>query len=1070
VSFAQQRLWFLEQLTPGNPFYNEHTSIRFTFALNAAVLAQCLDEIVCRHDSLRTTFTEVDGEPVQVIAATGSASLPVVDLRYLPADERSAAAIQVIAEDVGRPFDLEHGPLIRTRLVRVDEADYLFVVTLHHIVSDGWSLGILGRELQALYGALATGRPSPLPPLPVQYGDFAVWQRRRLQGPTLEAHLAYWKKQLAGAPALELPTDHPRPAIPSFRGGAHARVYSPELLAALRALANEEGATLFMMLLAGFDLLLSRYSGQNDIVVGVPVANRDRVELESVIGFFVNTLVMRTRIGDGMTVRQLVARVRTTAIDAYAHQDLPFERLVEELQPRRDLSRNPVFQVVFQLFAAPGNGVLRAVLPSLEAPATTSKFDLTVHLTECAEGLYARFEYSTDLFDPPTIERLAEHYGGLLVAMTATPDVPAAVLPFLSDRERRWIVAELNATSSAYPHNRGLQELFEAQVARTPDAVAVRFDGVALSYGELDRRANALAATLRTLGVGPDVPVAVAVERSTEMVVAVVAVIKAGGAYVPIDPLYPPARIAFMLQDTRAAAVLTQSRLLPTLPSLRGHLICLDKETEEQPFDCAAAVPGGAGAANLAYIMYTSGSTGVPKGVAVEQRSIARLVLETNYIRLDASDRIAQVSNFSFDAATFEIWGALLNGATLVGIRHDVALHVSAFAQELREQRITAMFLTAALLRHVAAEVPDAFAILQTLIFGGDSADPQSVAAVLRDGPPARLLNGYGPTECTTFATWHEVRAVPPDAVTIPIGQPIANTEVYVLDAHGELVPPSVIGELYLGGDGLARGYWNDPTLTAARFVPHPFSPVPGARLYRTGDRVRLRADGNLECLGRFDHQVKIRGFRVEPGEIEVALRAHADVREALVMVREDRPGDRRLVAYAVAEGGPARALELRRALQERLPDYMVPSIVVCVGAMPLTPNGKVDRSRLPAPDGAAAFSPSAAPSTELERTIANIWCETLNIMHAGVHDNFFELGGHSLLLAKVHSRLRAALAREVSMMDLFRFPTVHSLAAHLAGSEPERPLLGDIEDRAARQRRRLRSQRPTLTKASASP
>jgi amino acid adenylation domain-containing protein len=1061
VSFSQQRLWLLDQLVPGNAFYNEHTSFRFAFPLNVGVFERCLTEIVNRHESLRTTFTSVEGQPVQVIAPRASIPLTVVDLRDRPAEQRAPAAARLASAQAGEPFDLARGPLLRTALLQLDDAEYLFLLTVHHIVSDGWSLGILGRELEALYPAFATGRPSPLPPLPIQYGDFAVWQRKRLQGATLDAHLAYWRDALAGAPVLELPTDRPRPATQTFRGAAFSRVYPAALLHSLRELGHVEDATLFMTLLAGFELLLARYSGQDDVVVGVPVANRQRVELESVVGFFVNTLALRARIGQDLTVRELLRQVRQTAIDAYAHQDLPFERLVETLAPRRDLSRNPVFQVMFQLFAAQGTGAPPAVRPTIDVAATTSKFDLTVHLMECAEGLYARFEYSTDLFDAATIETLADRYARLLEAMALRPDAPALSLSMLSETERQRAITEWNATGTAYPRDASLQDLFEAQVQQSPDALAVQFGDEALTYRELNHRANALAASLRRLGVVPDARVAVLLERSLEMVVAVVAVIKAGGAYVPIDPSYPAERIRLMLEDADATAIVTRSALRALAPQTGAHPLLLDDPPPVLEGD-EGNVSGGAAAGSLAYLIYTSGSTGVPKGVAVEQRGIARLVRNTNYVCIDPSDRFGQVSSFSFDAITFEIWGALLNGASLVGIRHDVALSSADFARALHDDRITTMFLTAALLRHIASEVPSAFRSMRTLVFGGEAADPAAIASVIAAGKPQRLLNGYGPTESTTFAAWHEVTAVEPGTASIPIGRPISNTQLYVLDERMELVPPGIAGELYIGGDGLARGYWRDEALTASRFVPHRFSTTPGARLYKSGDRVRQRADGTIEYLGRLDQQVKIRGFRVEPGEVEAALRARPGVREALVLSRQDGPGDRRLVGYVVADtAGPAQGLALRRALQESLPDHMVPSVIVCLPALPLTANGKVDRSRLPVPGDAAGMSGGVEPATELEQAIAAIWRDVLQVAQVGVHDNFFEIGGHSLLMARVHSRLKATLAPDVSMLDLFRYHTIHSLAAHLAGERSAAPaFLRSTQDRADRQRQRVRGPR----------
>jgi amino acid adenylation domain-containing protein len=1088
VSFAQQRLWFLDQLVPGSAIYNEHTSVRLKFPVNVNALERSLAEIVARHQSLRTTFLAIDGQPVQVIAPTGTVPLSRIDLRHLPGEEREAAAGRLASEEAGRPFDLRHGPLIRTTLLQIEDFDYLFLVSMHHIVSDGWSLGVFGRELETLYSAFELGQSSPLTPLPIQYGDFAVWQRRRLQGKTLDEHVSYWTQQLAGVQALEMATDHPRPAIPSFRGAVHTVVYPPGLLGALRALSEREGVTLFMTLLAGFQLLLSRYTGQDDIVVGVPIANRNRIELEGLIGFFVNTLAMRTRLTGEPTVRELLARVRGMALDAYAHQDLPFEKLVEELQPRRDMGRNPVFQVVLQLLNTPGvsapasaaghrmgSGGGSASRTGSDIETSTAKFDLTIHLCERPDGLYARIDYATDLFERRTIERLAGHYGRLLEAMADHPEASVFHLPLLSPAERQQLVIDWNRTATAYPRDRSLQQLFEAQLSRTPEMAAVRFGSIELSYRVLNRRANALARLLRDAGVGPDVLVAVAVERSVDMVVAVLGVIKAGGAYVPIDPSYPDARVALMMRDAQAPVVLTHS----SLPMSRGagdaRVFCLDRlhgergvgdVDEEASLD--ENVPGGATPASLAYVIYTSGSTGVPKGVAVPQRAVARLVLDTNYVSLDATDRIAQVSTFSFDAATFEIWGSLLTGASLIGIGQDVTLAPAAFAQELRRARITTMFLTAALFHHVASQVPEAFATLRTLIVGGDVVDPTWASYVLTHGAPGRLVNGYGPTESTTFAACGELTPELLARGPAPIGRPIANTQLYVLDASQQLVPVGVPGELYISGDGLARGYWNDPELSARRFVTLTLTPGVTVRCYRTGDRVRWREDGQLMFLGRLDSQMKIRGHRVEPGEIEIALLAHPAVTDAVVVLRGERDADRRLIAYVVApEAPPELGAILRRGLSQRLPEYMVPAAIVCRDALPLTPSGKIDRAALPAPHVPMRRADAEPLASDLERIVAAIWCETLGIEHVDPDDNFFEVGGHSLLLAKVHSRLIETLPHEVSMIDLFRFPSVRSLSGHLeslAGhrerAAPEDPFLTDIHARVEKQRSRRR-QRP---------
>jgi amino acid adenylation domain-containing protein len=1075
VSFAQRRLWFLDQLVPGNPLYNEHAALHFTSAINLPALERSLAAIVARHEVLRTTFTAVGGQPVQVIAQSGVAPLTAIDLRDLGDTVRHAELTRLASEEARQPFDLSRGPLLRTRLVQLADTECVFLLTMHHIISDGWSLGVLARELDAIYSAVVMGRPVPLPPLPIQYADFAVWQRQWLEGPVLSEQLAYWKQQLADLPVLQMPLDRPRPAVPSFRGGGYRVSYSPELLAEVRALSQREGVTVFMTLFAGFQLLLARYTGQDDIVVGAPVAGRNRAELEGLIGFFVNTLVLRTSLAGNPTVRQLLARVRETALAAYAHQDLPFEKLVEELHPHRDLSRNPLFQVMFQLLNTGPAPPRSAAGPGLDITNGTAKFDLLVHALEASNGLHASFEYSTDLFDRETIARLASQYEAVLKAMVAAPEQSVWQLPILPPAEYDQIVHAWNATTRDYPRDRTVVELFEAQTERTPDAAAVHFGEQRLTYAELNARANQLAAELRRRGVRPDVLVAVALERSAAMVIGVLGVLKAGGAYVPLDPGYPPARLAWMLADTRSAVVLSETRLRERLPS-EADVIWLDADAARLAALPDTNVPCGATADHLAYVIYTSGSTGLPKGVMVEHRGITRLVLNTNYINIGPTDRIGQVSNFSFDAITFEIWGALLNGACLVGITREVALAPADFVRELREQGVTLMFMTAALFNHVAAHVNGAFSSLRAVLFGGEAGDPKSVRLVLDATPATEFINGYGPTESTTFAVCHHVTSLPADSRTVPIGRPISNTVVYVLDSHEQPVPVGVPGELYIGGDGLARGYFNDPELTARKFVPHPLAGHSGKRLYRTGDRVRYRPDGVLEFMGRLDHQVKIRGFRVEPGEIEAVLADHPQVCEAAVVLREHAPDDKRLVAYVVlSKPTPDWAMQLRAHAHQRLPEYMIPAAYVQLDAMPLTPNGKVDRMALPVHDGANASTgaPVESPATAMERMIAAIWQDALGVENVSVHDNFFDLGGHSLLVAKVHSRLTETLARDIAMVDLFRYPTIRSLSRHLSAEpEPEiraeNPLLRSVNDRVAR--RRIGARRPPSPQAPSIP
>ena len=1003
LSFAQQRLWFVDQLEPGSPLYNVPAALRVEGPLDPQVLALCLGEIVRRHEALRTTFTASKGFPEQVIHPAAPFVLSMVDLAGLPETQ----ALPLVEEEAGRPFDLARGPLLRCLLLRLAEDDHIVALTLHHIVSDGWSAGVLVREVAALYPAFAEGRPSPLSELPVQYADFAVWQRSWLQG---EALLSFWRRQLAGLPPLlELPTDRPRPGVQSFRGASQP--------VELPALGRHEGATLFMVLLAGFQALLARYSGQDDLAVGSPIAGRNRVEIEGLIGFFVNTLVLRGDLTGTPTFRELLGRVRATALAAYLHQDMPFEKLVEELAPERSLAHAPLFQVMLALQNAPVESLeiedLR--LRPMSAEATTAKFDLTLAFEERDGRLRGTVEYATDLFDASTIHRLCEHFERLLDGLSDDPERPVAEVSLLSAEEALQLTG-WNATARDYPRA-SVHELFARQVERAPDAVVVIFGDRELTYGELDLRSRRLARRLRLLGVGSGSLVGLCTERSAEMVIGMLGILAAGGAYVPLDPAYPEERLAFMLDDTGASVLVAQEHLAGRLPSLEGlHVERLECE-EDGPVEPASF----SSPEDAAYVIYTSGSTGRPKGVVVPHRAIVRLVRETDYIQLGPEDRVAQAANSSFDATTFEVWGALLNGARLVGIEKEVALSPPELVAALDRGGITALFLTTALFNQVAREEPGGFARLRYLLFGGELVDPAAVLAVLQAGPPENLLHVYGPTEATTFSSWHRVESV---GTTVPIGGPLANGTLEVLDRGLSPVPVGVPGELFVGGDGLAHGYHARPDLTAERFVPHPLPGAPGARLYRTGDLVRRRPDGAVEFLGRLDHQVKIRGFRVEPGEIEAALMALPGVREAVVMTREEH-----LAAYVA---GDATVEELRRSLRERLPDYMVPASFVVLKALPLTPNGKVDRKALPAPDWQGFSESYQAPRTPVEEVLAGIWAEVLGLERVGAADRFFDLGGHSLLATRVLSRMREAFKVELPLRDLFEAPALSDLAARI--------------------------------------
>jgi amino acid adenylation domain-containing protein len=1077
TSFAQQRLWFLDRLEPGSASYNIFDSILFTGALDVRALRESVNEIVRRHESLRTTFREVDGAPMQLIAASLDIELPVVNLGSLDLAEREEETARLMAEESERAFDLSQGPLLRTTLLRFNGEEHLLLLNMHHIISDAWSLEVFNRELRALYEAFRMGNGSPLPELPLQYADFAVWQRQWLRGEVLARQLTYWKDRLAGAPTvLELPADHPRRPVQGYKGARQTITLRTALVESLRALGHREGVTLFMTMLAAFNVLLFRYTGQEDVVVGTPIANRARSELEDLIGFFINTLVLRSDLSGDPSFRGLLARVKEVALGAYAHQDLPFEMLVLELHPERDMSRNPLFQVAFQLTNAPNAGgdpleedvVGADSSPSAgesapEVEVVASKFDLLFNVWDHGGGLEVQADYSTDLFNDTTITRMLEHYRVVLNGVVADADQHLSLMPLLTSEEERLTLVDWNNTEASYPRDACLHELFESMVDRYPQSIAVSFGREQLTYCELNERSNQEAWRLRALRVGPEVRVGLCTDRSLETVVGMLAILKAGGVYVPLDPEYPAERLAFMLEDAEVPVLLTQQHLLPALPEFHGEVLCLNADLDDTD---KTNVKAGTTADNLAYVIYTSGSTGRPKGVAVPHRAVTRLVCNTNYIDLKANDRVAQASNTTFDAATFEVWGTLLHGAQLIGIGKEAVLSPQLLAAQVRELAISVMFLPTSLFNHVVGEISDAFHSVHTLMFGGEEANVKRTRELLQAGRPQRLLNVYGPTEGTTFSTWHMINNVPEDALRIPIGRPIGNVRTYVLDQYQQPVPAGVTGELYIGGEGLARGYVGAPELTAERFVPDALGGSAGARLYRTGDMVRYLANGELEFLGRRDGQVKVRGFRVEVGEVEAALRAEEGVRDAVVVGRKDQSGHLGLVAYVVAVTGDGTRVsvgELRSQLKARLPDYMVPAAFVLLDDLPLNSNGKLDRKALPSPnvhhhDDAAKGDD--APRTAAERTIAAVWREVLGVEPFSVHANFFDLGGHSLVLVRVNTKLRDLFRREIPIINMFKYPTVSSLAASLDQSSNNEDNYQQIHDRAAKQREALNHRR----------
>ncbi len=1045
LSFAQQRLWFLEQMEPGSVAYNMPLAARLTGALNFAAFEQALNAVIARHESLRTRFVSVDGHPVQIIDSDPGLKLRIEDLSLLSFQEKERRLKERIRAEINAPFDIGKERLVRVLLLRLSQQEHALVLTMHHIVSDEWSLNIFFKELGVFYEEFATGERVELPELPIQYAEFALWQRERLNGAELEKQLGFWRGRLKDAPVLELPTDFPRRQTVSCRGQTLTRFLSKEMETSLRQLARREESTLFMVLMAAFNGLLYRHTQQQDIIVGSPIAGRTQMELEGLIGFFVNILPFRTELSGNDSFKSLLRQVRGVTLAAYSHQDVPFEKIVEELHPERSAGHLPFARVLFMLQNSSfekmrwRSGTRDSLLDIqfLEAQTETSKFELSVTVQETSLGLAVRAEYNSGLFAETTIERLLQHFEILLQGIITDPNRRLSELPLLSDAESKQLLVEWNSTASEYPRNKSIHQIFEEHATRTPDAIAVSFGSRSITYGALNASANQIARYLREYRASPGALVGLCIEPSVEMVIGMLGILKAGGAYVPLDPSYPSERLAFMLRDTRTPVVLTQQALLYRIPGDFANVVCLDSDWELLARCSSANLENCVSATELAYVMYTSGSTGQPKGVKVRHQGVTRLVVNTNYIQLDRTDRIGQVSNISFDAATFEIWGALLNGARLVGIASDVAISPKEFARELKEEGITAIFLTSALFTQIVNEAPDAFQSLRTVIAGGEALDPHSVHAVLRSRPPQRLLNGYGPTENTSFTCCHEIQHLPDDATNVPIGRPISNTQVYILDSALNPVPIGVPGELYAAGEGLADGYWNRPELTAEKFIPNPFvrhsshEPRPSTHLYRTGDLARYLPNGEIEFLGRIDGQVKIRGFRIELEEIESTLRSHPAIRDCAVAVLGSGAGEKRLVGYFVPRGElKPTANDLRVFLKKTLPEYMVPSAFVAIDALPLSPNGKLDRGALPEPGAGLGQSDSYQhPRDDIEHRLANIWEEVLDVRPIGVRDKFFDLGGHSLLAVRLVSRIEQEFARKFRVASVFQSPTIEELA-----------------------------------------
>jgi amino acid adenylation domain-containing protein len=1048
LSLEQQRLWFFQQLEPQSALYTMPIASRLRGELNSKALQQAIDLVVTRHEALRTRI--VGQVPTQVIDAPAPAPLLSIDLRSLPATQREAEAKRLLETEAKRPFDLSRDLMVRSVLIRVGEQDWIFLVLMHHVASDDWSWRVFCGEVGTIYEAIISGRKPELPEPAIQYSDFAVWQQEFWRGDILEKHLAYWRKQLEGAPpVLELPADRPRPASQTFRGACEWLTLPPALSEKLNTLGQSGGFTPFMILLAAFQTLLRRYTGQEDIVVGSPVAGRTRASLEKVIGVFVNMLVLRTKLEGNPAFSELLRRTQTTVLESLAQQDLPFEKFVQDLKPERSASYSPLVQVMFALQDELSDNLN---LPGIDTSAfpldtCTAKFDLTFTVVKSSSRLDCCAEYNSDLFDAATARRMLGHYERLLEAIADNPEQPLSDLPLLNDSEREQLFVEWNRSEADFPREKCVHELVAAQTAATPDSIAVVCGTESLTYRELNHRANQLAHYLVRLGIGTDSLVAISMERTLEMMVALLGILKAGGAYVPLDPSYPIERLRFMLEDCKASLLLRQSNSKKQFDGLPSNVraICLDADWPQISQQPHGEPPSQITSDNLVYVIYTSGSTGQPKGVQIPHRAVVNLLQAMKREPgLTSGDTLLSVTSISFDIAALELFLPLIVGARVVLATADEIYDAAKTKALLRDSGATVMQATPSFwLFLVDAGWPGDKRL--KILCGGEALSRSLANKLLERGGEA--WNLYGPTETTIWSTAAKIAA---GNEPITIGWPIANTQVYVLDAHLQPVPVGVPGELYIGGEGLALGYLNRPELTADRFIPNPFARessadfqsavsqvynLPGARLYKTGDIVRYRPDGAIECLGRNDSQIKLRGHRIDLGEIESALRQHRDVRDAVVSLNQDAAGQKQLIAYLLtASGTSPQSAELQPFLKLMLPDYMVPATFVALDNFPLTPNGKVNRKALPAPshgDGRAvqSFTP---PGTITEQTLAQIWENLLQLSRLGIHDNFFEIGGHSLLAMQFIARVGDTFQAELSLRQVFEAPTIAELAAVL--------------------------------------
>jgi amino acid adenylation domain-containing protein len=1033
ASFAQERLWFLQKLTQTGSAYNTTLALSVTGTLDIEALEKAFVELIRRHGSLRTHFEERDDGVTQVVNA--QANVPLVHIDF--------ASLEALEQHAHQPFALSSGPLIRVTLFKLSAQQHILLIALHQIVSDPWSIGVLTREVNALYTAFTRGEEPKLPELTIQYADYSVWQRQWLQGEVLERQMNYWRKHLADAPAaLGLPTDRPRPAVASFAGATVPVSLSAGLSAELVSLGRREQATLDILLMASFQILLGRWSGQRDLVVGTPVAGRTLRQTEDLIGLLVNMLPIRSKILDSLSFSAFLKQVLETSLETHSVQDLPFEKLVEEFQPERDLSRHPILQVMFSLQSPPREpirfGDLSIDLISVQG--ASSKYDLSLYLEEKPEGIKGHFEYATALFDRSTIERLSNHFVVLLEAIAKNPDRALWQFPLIEAEERDRLLVQWNRTQHEYEQELCVQELFSRQVMRTPGAVAVVYEGQSLTYADLNRKSNQLAWYLTERGVGPDQRVGICVERSLEMVVGLLGILKAGGAYVPLDPSYPPERLQYMLGDASPRILLTQQRLAAELPLTGPDRVLLDQEWERiAEYDGNDPEPRAVGltSRNLAYVIYTSGSTGVPKGVAAEHRGIVnRIAAQTAIDAFSEHDVCCLQTSVGFVDAVFGIFGPLSKGLPLILAPTATASHLVDLCQLIEKQHVSRLVTVPSLARAMieSIEVETRLGTLRSWTLSGEELREDLLKGLQQRLPNCRFVNLYGSSEVAADATYFV--ATNWDESRVPIGRPIANTRIYILDEHYQPVAVGMTGEIYIGGAGVARGYLSRAELTAERFIPDPFSGDSQGRMYETGDLGRWRSDGMIEYLGRNDTQVKIRGYRIELGEIEAQLARHEQIKEAVVVAPDGVGGEKRLVAYVVAREtqaseAPFSAEALHAYLTTKLPEHMVPGVIVELAALPLSPTGKLDRTALPSPEGHSEDG-YIAPRNPTEKFLAEIWAEVLELDRVGIHDNFFELGGHSLLTMKIVAKIFERTQITLPLWTVFEAPSAASMATYL--------------------------------------